>query len=320
MEGLKEGIVSEYGQAGENRLPARKKKKWTKEAVFALIVVLIPLIGYFFFNAFPLFVSIGMLFTDMKGYDLGTMQWNNFENFSIVFGDMRFYKSIGITLWLATAQLVTLSIALVISVLLTKIVKGRKILQILYFVPYITSGVATAIIWKWMFDGYHGLINGLIGREIHWLNNDNNPSTLTWAIYVSILWQAPGYGIVMFKSALDAVNPSLYEAADLDGAGAFRQFWYITVPSIAPTTLYLVFAGIMAGFGTFSQALLLAPVDWGQRAGFQDYGLTMMYYAYILGTQQAKMHLASVVSWVLFFMTVPLALFVMKKQTKKSKE
>lgn len=320
MEKLHEGALIDNGGKRTNRFTLNKKKKWTKETVFALVIALIPLLGYFFFHGFPLIVSIGMLFTEVDGYDLGTMRWNDFANFTTVFSDVRFYKSIGITIWLASAQLVSLAIALVVSVLLTKITKGRKFLQVLFFIPYITSGVATAIIWNWVFDGYHGLLNSLLGTDIHWLGNLEDPSTLTWAIYVAIVWQSPGYGIVMFKAALDAVNPSLYEAAKLDGANEFKQFWYITIPSISATTLYLVFSGIMAGIGTFGHALLMAPVNWAQQAGFQDQGLTMMYYAYILGTQQANMHLASVVSWAMFVMSMPFALIVMKRQMKKSKE
>ena len=295
----------------------RKKHVWTKETVFALIVVLIPLIGYVVFNGLPVALSFSLLFSEIEGFDLSTIKWNNFANFQTVFSDERFWKSIWITLWIASAQLVTLAIALVISVLLAKRPRGRVFFQVLYFVPYICSSVAVAIMWKWVFDGNHGLLNALLGTRIDWLNNTENPSTLTWAIITSIIWQAPGYGIVMFKAALDSVNPALYEASEIDGANGFEQFWNITIPSIAPTTFYLLFTGVLAGFTTFDKATLMAPISWTQTAGYEDMGLTMLYYSYILGTQQYQMELASVVSWFLFVITMTLSVIVMKRRNKE---
>ncbi len=295
----------------------RNKFKWTKETTLALIIVLIPLIGYFFFNGFTFVLSFVLTLSDIKGFDLATIKWNNFENFKIVFSDPDFYKSIGITLWIASSELISLSVALIISVLLTRNVKGQGVFQILYFVPYICSGVAVAIMWNWILDGNHGLLNALLGTNISWLNNTKNPSTLTWAIIVANVWQAPGYGIVMYKAALDAVNPALYEASEIDGANAWKQFWHITIPSIAPTTFYLLFASVLTGLTMFDRATLMAPISWTQTAGYKNMGLTMMYYTYILGTQRMEMELASVVSIVMFAVTVPLSVFIMKKRDKK---
>lgn len=313
---IQEGGESVCALTGKRKL-SKKKSVWSREAIIALIIVIIPLAGWLFFNAFSVAVSFELLFTDINGYDLSTVTWNGFKNFRIVFSDARFYKSVGITLWIASAQLISLAIALFISVLLSKKLKGSGFFQILYFVPYICSVVAVSIMWRWVFDGDHGLLNALLGTHIHWLQNPDNPSTLTWAIIISIVWQAPGYGIVMFKVALEAVNPALYEAAQIDGAGEFRRFWSITLPSISSTTFYLLFTGILAGLTTFDKATLMAPVSWTQTAGYEDMGLTMLYYAYILGTQQMKMELASVVSWVLFVVTLVLSVIVMKQRNKK---
>lgn len=297
-----------------------RKTRWNKELTIALIGILIPLVGWLLFNGFPVVVSFVLLFTKIDGYNLSTLQWNNFANFEQVFSDVRFFKSIGITFWLASAQLISLSIALLISVLLSKTVKGRGAFQVLFFVPYICSTVASAIMWRWVFDGNHGLLNAILGTKIHWLNNTENPSTLTWSIIVSIAWQAPGYGIVMFKAALDAVNPAYYEAAQIDGANGFRQFYNITLPSIAPTIFYLIFTGILAGLTTFDAATLMAPISWTQTAGYEDMGLTLLYYAYIIGTQRMEMELASVVSWTLFVVTTTLSVIVMRRRNRMVEE
>jgi multiple sugar transport system permease protein len=307
------------GQSAVKKL-IKPKTRWNKEFTIALIGILLPLVGWLLFNGFPVVVSFVLLFTKIEGYNLSTLQWNNFANFEQVFTDVRFFKSIGITFWVASAQLISLSIALLISVLLSKTTKGRGVFQVLFFVPYICSTVAVAIMWRWVFDGNHGLLNAVLGTNIHWLNNTENPSTLTWAIIVAIVWQAPGYGIVMFKAALDAVNPAYYEAAEIDGANAFRQFYNITLPSIAPTIFYLLFTGILAGLTTFDSATLMAPISWTQTAGYDDRGLTLLYYAYIIGTQRMEMELASVVSWTLFVVTTVLSVIVMKRRNKAVEE
>ncbi|MBQ0099736.1 MAG: sugar ABC transporter permease, partial [Firmicutes bacterium] len=254
-----------------------KKKKWNKDAILGLIFILVPLIGFVLFHAFPVVISFMAQFVDMKGYDLKTMKWNSFANFKAVLNDDRFFKSIWITLWVASTELITLVIALIISVLLSQKVRGSKLFQVLFYIPHICSSVAVAFMWKWIFDGDHGLLNALLGTDIAWLNNTAHPETLTLAIIVAIIWQAPAYGIVMYKAAIGAINPSLPEAASLDGANGLQQFFHITIPSIAPTTFYLLFTGVLAGFMCFDKALLMAPVSWTQNAGHEDMGLTVMY-------------------------------------------
>lgn len=128
--------VSAEGRS-ETRKPPRKKTKWTKESIVGLIILLIPLVGYLIFSGFPVVISFIIQFADMDRFDLDSLKWNNFANFSAVFTDGRFWHSIGITLWLLATQFVSLFIALVMAALLSRDVKGSKIFQIIYFVPYI---------------------------------------------------------------------------------------------------------------------------------------------------------------------------------------
>ena len=285
----------------------RKKRKLLADSVIGLVGVLIPIIGFVFFNIFPIAVSFGAMFCDMEYYDIGSMRWNNFQNFSNVFQDARFYKSLGITFWVAAAQFISLAIALIVAALLKRNRKGSKVFLVLFFIPYICSTVAVAIMWGWIFDWQHGILNSILGTNINWLNNPVTPSTLTWAIIITIIWQAPGYGIVMYRVAFAAVDPSLYEAASLDGAGGFSQFLHITLPGVAPTTFFLLMAGILAGLMTFDAATILAPISWTGIAGQDDMALTLVYYIYVLTGFNAPSYMdmpkASVISWILFLMT-----------------
>ena len=259
--------------------PEKKKRKFRKSWIMCWIGVAIPLIGFVVFNAYPIVVSLQAMFSSMKFGKLDTMKWNNFANFKMLIGDTKLLSAIKVTLILAAAQFVSLGIALMIAAFLSQNVKGTRIFQTLYFVPYICSTVAVSIMWGNVFD-LNGVLNAIFGTHIQWLNNLENPSTLTWAIFTTIIWQAPGYGIVMYCSAFKAISPSLYEAAELDGANAWHKFRYITLPGISSITFFLILAGFMAGLLTFDAATVLAPMTWDNFAGPEDAGLTIMYYIF----------------------------------------
>ena len=310
-----------------NFLNNRKKKHWKATQWMCFAIVLIPLVAYVVFNGFPILISFISMFTDMRKNNLSTMHWNNFENFigytdafgefhHGVFNDPRFWKAWGITLWLASAQIVSLLIALLIAVLLEQKIKGAKIFQVLFFIPYICSSIAVAVMWSWIFAYKNGILNSILNTNINWLNNVDNPYTLTWAVFVTILWTAPCYGIVMYKAALRNVNPALYEAASIDGLNSFQKFRYITFPGIRSVTYFLILAGITAGLTVFDQVTVLAPIQWTQVAGPNDAGLTIMYYIYLQGVESSEMEYAAVMSWMLFLVMFIFSFIFIKLRNK----
>ena len=269
----------------------------------------------------PVVLSFISMFTEMDDNMLDTMRWNSFLNFGTVFTDKSFWKAWGITLWLASAQFVTLAVALVVAELLEKKTKGAKAMQVLFFIPYICSTVAIAIMWSWIFHGDKlGVLNSIFGSNIKWLYDESHPYRLTWCIYITILWQAPAYGIVMFKAALKNISPTLYEAADLDGANGFQKFLYITLPGIKSVTLFLVLAGITSGLGVFDSVLVLAPMQWTGVAGPENAGLTVNYFIYLRGVSDGDMEIAAVASWFLFAVTFVITYPIIKWRNKVSVE
>ncbi len=280
-----------------------KKRKIAHEAIAAYIFVSIPLIGYLFFNVFPIAISFCMQFNSMTGLDLSTMKWNNFENFKRVFTDNMFYKSIGVTFLLSLSQLISLALALFISVMIHNKPFGHKVFQVIYFVPYICSSVAVSLMWMWMFDVDTGIINTVLemiggsGARVDWFGST---AAYPIMIIVAIVWQAPGYGIVMYRATLNQVNPSLYEAADVDGAGIWTKFIKITMPAIAPTTFYLLMTGIIAGLQIFDIAKIFAGTSWLGTSGPENSGLTTVLYIYNTFHDYGELPRASVMSWALF--------------------
>ena len=318
------------------RLPI-KKKKWKKEQILACVIASIPLLGFVIFNGFPLIISFIGMFCNVDLYDLSNIQWNNFEGFKSVFVPRHAYelfyfdlnkyfvKAVIVTIWVASTQLVTLAIALFIATLLNEKPRGAKIFQVLFFIPYICSTVAVALMWRWILNWDGGILNSLLGTDTKWLED---PSTITWCIILAIIWQAPGYGIVMYKAAFSNMNESLYEAAALDGANGWQKFWYVTLPGISPTTFFLLQAGVAAGMLTYDLAALIIPNAWGVPGGNESMGLTLVRLVYYLITNSTTsdangvsymVSCACVISWLLFLVTGILSMIMFRQREKSLK-
>ncbi|NMA67459.1 MAG: sugar ABC transporter permease [Clostridiaceae bacterium] len=293
-----------------------------KEAVFGLVAACIPLIGYLLFHLVPLVIAFITMFVDMKGYDLSTIKWNNFANFKAVFTDKLFWLSLRNTVFLILAQFVSLLIALTTSTFLSLKLPGTKFFTSLFFVPYICSSVAISIIWMSMFNNDYGIINDILVRiagdsaKIEWYTK---PVPFIMMIFIIMLWQAPGYGIVMYNAAFTAIPKSLYEAAKVDGAGRWKQFIYITLPSISPTTFFLVLAGLISGLQLFDVPQMVTSVlgnSWTGEAGPGNAGLTTVLYIYNTGIMFNKMPVAAVMSFVLFFIIMGMTIINFKASRK----
>lgn len=311
--------MSPYNTQTRGSIKALKgnRKKFHRQWIYCYIAVAIPLIGYVIFNAFPIAISFASMFTDIDHNIIGTMQWNNFAHFKTFIVDTKFWKSFGITVWLMCAQFVSLFIALVVASLINTKVRGSKLFQTLFFIPYICSTVAVSLMWQWIFAaGNTGVLNNILGMNKDWLNDANS---ITWCIFVVILWPAPGYGIVMLTAAFKGIDQGLYESASIDGATAWHKLTRITLPLVMPMTLFLALSGFMTGLATFEQVQILAPLTWTGVAGPEDMGLTVNYYIYNQGILFSHMDYAAVMSWFMTLVTC-CGSFVFLKLRRKSEE
>lgn len=175
--------------------PKKRRGYFNKKYLLCWLIVCIPLIGFILFNGFPIIISFISMFCDMKYNKLDTLTWNNFANFQRLFSDDVLLQSAKITLIVASAQFVSLLIAITVAAFLSQNVKGTRVFQTLFFIPYICSTVAVTIMWIQIFGG-KGALNALFGTNIEWLNNMDNPYTLTFAIFISVVWQAPGLSLI----------------------------------------------------------------------------------------------------------------------------
>lgn len=297
-----------------------------KEARFGLIAIMIPLIGWLAFQLVPICVAISTMFVDMKGYQLDTMEWNNFATFKEVFKDETFWQTLRRTLVLLSTQFIGLLIAMVTSTLLSWKLRGSKFFTALFFVPYICSSVAITIMWMTMFNNDYGVINDLLVKlfgesaKVNWYKEAGPFFAM---IFIISIWQAPGYGIVMFNAAFTQVPKDLYEAASLDGAGKFKQFIHVTLPCIRPTTFFLMMAGIISGLQAFAIPMLLSDAlgnSWTGAAGPDNAGLTTMLYIYNTGIKFNAIPKAAVMSVILFVIIMTLTIINFKLERRGDDE
>jgi multiple sugar transport system permease protein len=218
-------------------------------------MLLSPAMGaIFLFFAVPLVAALFLSLTDFDIYALA--DWRNArfvggENYLRLLRDPLFWKVLRNTLvFVVIGVPLTLAASLGGALLVhSKLARFRGLFRTIFFAPVVTTLVAVAVVWRYLYHPRYGLINqmlGLIGLPaIDWLGD---PTWATVAITVLAVWRSFGYGLVIYVVGLQAIPESLYEAAQLDGAGAWRQLRNITLPLLMPTTL---FVGVITTVGLF---------------------------------------------------------------------
>ena len=261
-------------------------------------MTLIPFLGFLLFGAIPILISFVLSFMKLNTYDISKAVWIGWENYEFVLKDERFIKSLENTLVFALSVPISLVGSLLLATLISKDIKGIRFFRTIFFIPYVCSPVAVSTMWKWMYDYNYGVINSLLGPtgvQIPWLNDERYFMS---AVVIMSIWGGMGYGMILYQSALNNVNPALYEAAELDGAGKFAKFFKITLPMISPTTFYLLVIGLIGALQNFVTFQIMG----GDTAGPNEAGLTTVFYLYKMAfrdTISYGMGYASATAWIL---------------------
>lgn len=214
------------------------------------------LITFIVLIAFPFLFTIFLSFTKwnfLSGWD--TIKFVGFENFRDLMLDKRFKYGVANTfIYAVTIVPTSVILALILAYLLNDKVHGKKILRLCFFIPYISSQVALAAVFKLLFrdDGVvNTIIQSLTGSTevLHWFTNS---AICKIPIIIFVIWTQLGFELIIYMAALQNVPRDLYEAADLDGVTPWKKFWNITFPMISPTTFYLIVVQFITVFKIFS--------------------------------------------------------------------
>ncbi|MBU6259982.1 MAG: sugar ABC transporter permease [Burkholderiales bacterium] len=275
---------------------------------FAPYALLAPFFGLFFvFGLFPIGFSLYLSFhTWDPTAGLSAMHFVGLGNFAFALRDDWFWKSLRNTAWLAAASgipqhLVAIPLAVFLH---THFKRLRNLAVGAYFLPYITSTVAIAIMFSALFSTDYGLVNqGLHGAfgsaPVDWLGT---PEYLKPVLALIVFWRYLGFNVVLYLAALQTIPRDLYEAAAMDGAGRLQQFLHITLPSLRPMIFFGVTLSVIGGLQLFEEPFILT----NGRGGSDQAGMTTALYLYRMAFDFNDFGAASAMSWLLFIVVVAL--------------
>ena len=284
-----------------NASRAAWRRRARKLAPYAFIAPFFVLFGVF--GLFPLLFSIWLSLHQWDAASgLAAMHWVGLENYWYAITDPWFSKSLLNTLWFAVASgvpqhLVALPLAFLIHMTLKR---SRNFVVGAYFVPYVTSSVAIALIFTTLFSKDFGVINAMLpGTPIDWLG-DKFWARITIAFVV--FWRYLGWNVVLYLSALQVISGDLYEAATLDGASRWQQFRYVALPLLKPMMFFAITLTLIGNLQLFEEPFILIPPD----SGVATSVMTTATFMYRMAFSDGDFGTASAVSWLLFFLIAAL--------------
>ena len=276
--------------------------RWRPHQQWEGYLFLLPsILGVLVFTAFPVFFSFGISFTD---WDLvKPPQFIGLSNFINLFRqDVLFGQVVGNMLFYVVAIVpLQTGISLILATALNRKMRGMGAFRVIYYVPVITTIVAAALIFQFMFDRDYGVINAplwWLGDLLHmpvsppdWLNSSQSAK---FAVIILTLWKNIGFTTIMFIAGLQTVPRDLHEAAMIDGANGRQRFFNVTLPLISPTTFFVVVILVIGAFQLFSESFIMT------RGGPASSTLTAVQYIYQSAFEYSSMGKAAAISWVLF--------------------
>lgn len=192
--------------------------------------------------------------------------------------------------------------AIGMALILNSSLPGVKFFRALYFLPSVAAVVGTALIWRWLYTPVTGYINyaiatvfgwfGLADPQIGWLSD---PQWVLLSIIILAAWQVVGYNTVLILAGLQGIPITLYEAAQIDGANRWNQFWNVTLPMLQPTLFFVMITTMVTGLQVFNEPYALFPAR-----PIPENATTSVYYLYTQGFNQFQFGYASSVAWILF--------------------
>jgi alpha-1,4-digalacturonate transport system permease protein len=280
--------------------PPRRRNSYT---VAPLVLIAANVVLFALFFAWPAVIGLVYSFTNYTG--VGAYQFVGLSNYHNLFGDSAFYDALTRTL-LYTVFFVPLNFVLSLlaaNLLVSKHAKGASVARVIFFIPWLLSPIVVGVLWRWLFGENFGLVNYVIekfgGHAVPWQSN----ADLSLAVVVvAASWAWTGFSMLLFIAAIKNVPVSYYEAASLDGAGPWRQFISITLPSIAPTSFIVI---LLNTINAMKEYPLFVSLNNGGPGTSNN---LLVQYIYQTGFQRGQIGYASAASFVLMLILMTVAI------------
>jgi multiple sugar transport system permease protein len=301
-----------------DRRSRRRHIRWPKfrltqpqrEEIMAYILISPWIIGFLWFTLGPMLTSLGLSFTET---DLFTTEFIGLGNYERLFSTdvtvSLFWKALYNTAYYVFLSIpLTMAAGFFIALLLNQNIRGQSAYRIIYYLPSVIPGIATALLWLWLFHPDFGIINwalSWVGIEgPRWLYDTK---TAKLALVIMSVWGAGG-NMLIFLAGLQGIPTQLYEAATIDGANAWQRFIHITLPMISPTLFFVLVTNIIGSFQNFTTVYVVSGGNGGPANS------TMMYvlWLYLLAFRQFRMGFASALAWVFFAIIMLFTLLIFR--------
>lgn len=254
------------------------------------------IIGFLTFTFLPVIASFMLAFCEWD--ILGPAKFVGISNFGRLIFDLKFWKYFGNTLFFMMGIPVGMAFSLFLAILINRPLKGTTFFRTIFFLPVVSSLIAIALLWRWIYNPDFGLLNSFL-RMIGFKNLPTwlaDTALAKPAILIMQIWKGAGYNMLLYLAALQGIPISLYEASEIDGANKWQQFVGITWPLLGPTNFFIVIMSIIGGFQVFDVAFVMTQ---GGPAGSTT---TIVYYIYNNAFRWFKMGYASTIAWFLFLL------------------
>jgi multiple sugar transport system permease protein/sn-glycerol 3-phosphate transport system permease protein len=272
----------------------RNRSARIRHLITAAPFVLPSLAGVVLFLLIPVVIVLVLSF--FRWNFLQSPQWAGFSNFVTMTEDDHVFHALLVTayyvLWNIPLQTV---LALGLAILLNRRMPALGLFRALYVLPYMSTPVAMAVVWSWMFNGQSGLINHLLLLAgVHGPDWLGNAQTALPAVAMVSNWQYAGYNMLFFLAGMQTIPPALYEAASIDGASAVRRFFRITLPLLSPTMLFVLVTDVIGSFQIFDTVYVMT------QGGPASATTVINYQIYSTGFRNFDVGSASAMSLLLF--------------------
>lgn len=252
------------------------------------------LVLFLLFTAVPVVAALGLSFCDWDMVE--ALRFAGLANYRRLASDPLFRQALWNTIYYTLGVVpVGVTLALVLGLALNRRTAGTGVYRCLYFMPVVTPLIAASLLWGWLYEPEHGLLNYFLGKlglpTPQWLGDTR---TAMPAVILMSLWKNLGYNTVLFLAGLQGIPPEFEEAAIVDGATGWQRVRYVTIPLVSPTTFFVVVMALISSFQVFAQAYMMT------RGGPEHATVTLVYYIYTEGFGSWRMGYAAAVSWVLF--------------------
>ncbi len=273
-----------------------KTRRTARNETFAGYAFLLPNIaGFLLFSALPVLATL--VISTLKWDLIRPPSFVGLQNYAqLLTSDAVFWQVLLNTCYYVVGTVpASIVLSLLLAVAMNANVRGISVFRAIFFVPVISSSVAVAVMWQWLYNTDFGLINFVLRflgvPPIPWL------SSTAWAmpaVIIMAIWKHLGYSMVIFLAGLQGIPSALYEAAAIDGAGRWNRFWRLTVPLLAPTTFFILVISLINSFQVFDLAFILT------RGGPGNATNTIVMDIYNQAFQFFQMGYAAAIAWVLF--------------------